>query len=175
MVLLDRVFLGIIAVILVCFAGLLLATILGSSFAIEWLVSSSLPIDGGILAVIFLLLAVYLLILIFKGGKGRFIVYPRELGAVRISVDSVESLIVEAAKQLPGLEQVKATITEVEEPKVVLNVQVHPDHNIPQLSEELQENVKKYVESTAGVLIKEIEVRVVGISKRNETDLDAIA
>lgn len=175
MTVLDRVFLGIVTVVLVSFGGVLLASVFGSRLAFDWFASSGFAIDGSILAAILLLLAVYIVILITRGSQGRFIVYPRELGAVRISVDSVESLIVEAAKHIPGLEHVRATITEVDEPKVVLRVQVHPDHNIPQLSEKLQENVKGYVESTVGVVIHEIEVHVVGISKRNDPDLDAIA
>lgn len=174
MTILDRIFLGAIAVIMAGFAGMLALTIFGYNLTLEWLESPNLVFDGGILTVILLLLAAYLVILITRREQKRFIVYPRELGAVKISVDSVESLIMEAASQIPGLEQVKAEITNVDEPKVVLRVRVHPDFNIPQLSEELQESVKDYVQSTVGVTIQEIEVLVVGITNKNDAGLDAL-
>lgn len=165
---LDRVFLGLIGVILVLNAGLLIATIVGNDIFVDWLQSPNLLFDGGILALILVLLAFYLMVMITRYETRKFIVYERELGAVRISVDCVQGLIMEAARELPGLESVSAKITSVEEPKVSLNVRVYPDYNIPQLSEELQQNVKDYVESTVGVTIAEVEVSVVGISNKEE-------
>lgn len=174
MTLLDRIFLAISAVMMMVLAGLLFATMLGSSLVIDWLESANLLFDGSILAVILLLLAVYLVVMITRFERMKYIVYSRELGAVKISADCVESLIIEAAEQVQGLEQVRARIIDVLEPKVALKIAVYPDYNIPQLSTDLQENVKTYVEKTVGVVIKEIEVCVVGISKKNQADLDAL-
>jgi uncharacterized alkaline shock family protein YloU len=167
---LDRVFLGLIAVILVLTAGLLTATILGNYILVDWLQSPGLLFDGGILAVILLLLALYLIVLVTRHEPNKFIVYERELGAVKISADCVQGLIIEAARELPGLEDVIAKITDVEEPKVSLKIRVYPDYNIPQLSEELQQSVKDYVENTVGVTIREVEVSVVGISNKAESN-----
>lgn len=175
MAVLDRVFLGLIALVLTTVAVILLLTVFGSNLLVVWLRSANLIFDGTILAAIFLLLALYLVIVIGRRKQAKFIVYPKELGAIRISVDCVEGLIVEAARQMAGLEQVKAVITDVEEPRVTIRVQVHPDYNIPELSEELQANVKSYVESTVGVVLQEIEVSVLGISKRNDPDHQLIA
>ena len=167
---LDRVFLGLIAAILVLTAGLLTATILGNYILVDWLQSPGLLFDGGILAVILLLLALYLIVLVTRHEPNKFIVYERELGAVKISADCVQGLIIEAARELPGLEDVIAKITDVEEPKVSLKIRVYPDYNIPQLSEELQQSVKDYVENTVGVTIREVEVSVVGISNKAESN-----
>src|SRR5690554_7835414 len=110
MTVLDRILLGICAAVLIVLSGLLLATIWGNSFLMNWLGSGSLALDGGIVAAIFILLAVYLAIFIARSEARKFIVYPRELGVVKISADSVESLIVEAAEQISGVEQVRARI-----------------------------------------------------------------
>jgi hypothetical protein len=53
MKLLDRILLGICAVVLALFAGLLLATMWGSTFVVNWLLSSNVLLEGGI-AVAFL-------------------------------------------------------------------------------------------------------------------------
>lgn len=172
MKLLDRILLGICAVVLALFAGLLLATMWGSTFVVNWLLSSNVLLEGGIAVVILVLLAVYLVILVTRFDTKRYIVYPRELGEVKISTECVESLIVEAAGQIAGVEQVKAVFTDVVEPKVALKVLVYPDYNLSQLSEELQESVRAYVEKTVGIVILQIEVSVVGIGKKaKEADI----
>jgi uncharacterized alkaline shock family protein YloU len=62
-------------------------------------------------------------------------------------------------------------------PKVTLRVVVKPDYNLSELSEELQESVRAYVEKTVGIVIQEIEVFVDGITKTSieaGTDLDEL-
>jgi len=173
MTLLDRILLGISALVLAVFAGLLLSTIWGSNVVVHWLQSPSLVFDGSVAVLILVLLAVYMVVLITKFDKKRYIVYPRELGEVKISTDCVESLIAEAAQQITGVEQVRALFTDVVDPKVALKVVVYPDYNLAQLSEELQESVKAYVEKTVGIVIGEIEISVIGISKKtNEIAVD---
>jgi uncharacterized alkaline shock family protein YloU len=175
MILLDRILLGITALVLAVLAGFLLATMWGSTFVLNWLRSSNLFVDGGIAVLILVLLAIYIIVLITRYDRKRFIVYPRELGEVKISTQCVESLIVEAAGQIPGLAQVRASFTDVVGPKVTLRVVVYPDYNLSQLSEELQESVRAYVEKTVGIVIQDIQVFVDGINKSTAeaaTDLD---
>lgn len=177
MILLDRILLGITALILTILAGFVVATIWGSTFVINWLRSPSLLLDGSIVTLIFALLAIYLVVLITRYEKKKFIVYPRELGEVKISTACVESLIVEVAGQIPGLAQVRASFTDVVGPKVTLRVLVYPNHNLSELSEELQESVRAYVEKTVGIIIQEIEVFVDGINKdfpENPADRDEL-
>ena len=175
MTLLDRGLLGICAVVLVVFAGLITASLFGSETLLAWLSAPSFGFDGALVAIILLLLAAYLVVIIARVEVKRFIVYPRELGTVRISADCVESLIVEAACQISGVEQVRASFTDVVNPRVNLKVTAYPDYNLGALSEEIQATVKAYVEKTVGVVIQEIEVSVVGISKKTDTEFPGIA
>lgn len=174
MTLLDRVFLAICALVLVIAAGLIAAALFGSQVLLEWLSSPGFAFDGSLVAIILVLLAAYLVVLAARWETKRYIVYARDLGSVRISAESVESLIVEAAGQIAGVEQVKASFTDVVNPKVTLKVTAYPDHNLGELSEEIQETVKAYVERTVGVVIQEIDVFVVGISPRADTELPGI-
>lgn len=171
MILFDRILLGITALILVTLAGLLLSTVWGSALLVDWLRSANLTMDGSIVALILVLLAVYILVLITRFERKKFIVYPRELGEVKISTSCVESLIVEATEQIPGLAQVSASFTDVVNPKVTVRVVVHPDHNLSRLSEDLQESVRSYVEKTVGIVIQEVDVFVDGIMKDDGDDV----
>ena len=139
---------------------------------INWLHSSNLPLDGSIVVLILVLLAIYIVVLITRYERNKFIIYPRELGEVKISTACVESLIVDAAEQVPGLAQVRAFFNDVIGPKVTLRVVVYPDYSLSQLSEELQESVRAYVEKTVGITIQEVQVFVDGITK-NSTETDA--
>ena len=73
------------------------------------------------------------------------------------------------------MEQVRASFTDVVNPRVNLKVTAYPDYNLGALSEEIQATVKAYVEKTVGVVIQEIEVSVVGISKKTDTEFPGIA
>lgn len=168
---LDRVFLGICALVLAFLAGLLGAALFGNDVLLDWLSSPSFGVDGALVAIILVLLAAYLVVMVGRGETKKYIVFTRELGTVRISAESVESLIVEAASQIPGVEQVRALITDVADPKVTLKVVAYPDFNLRELSEAIQETVQAYVEKTVGVVIPEVDVSVVGISKKADTGL----
>lgn len=177
MILLDRILLGITALVLLLLAGALLATIWGSPLITSWLLSSNLRFDASVIASILILLAIYIIILIAKRERRKYIIYPRELGEVKISTFCIESLIMEASREIPGLAQVRASFADVVSPKVILRVVVYPDHNLSELSEELQEKVRAYVEKTVGIVIQEIEVFVDEISKRSveaNVELDKI-
>lgn len=172
MILLDRILLGITALVLAVLAGFLLSTIWGGTFVVNWLRSENLLFDGSLVTLILVLLTIYIVVLVTRCEKKRFIVYPRELGEVKISTACVESLIVEATEQIPGLAQVQAFFTDVVGPKVTLRIVVYPDYNLSQLSEELQGSVRAYVEKTVGIVIQEVQVFVDGITK-NSTEADA--
>ncbi len=126
-------------------------------------------------ALILVLLGGYTwLILAVRYERKRYIVYARELGAVRVSTDCIEGLIMESAREMAGIKDAAVRIVDVEHPKVRLDIQILPDYNIPQLTEELQEKVKQYVEDTVGVAIQEVEIVVAAIARREETIIDPL-
>lgn len=174
MTVLDRIFLALSALALFLMAGFLAVSIAGSRVLVNWLRSPKLVLDGSIPALILVLLGVYLVILVVRFERRRYVVYKSELGAVRVSTDCIEGLIVESARKVTGIKDVGVRIVDVEHPKVRLNIQVLPDYNIPQLTEELQETVKQYVNNTVGVNLEEVEIVVVGIAPTEETIMDPL-
>ncbi|HHY15038.1 MAG TPA: alkaline shock response membrane anchor protein AmaP [Firmicutes bacterium] len=174
MTILDRVFLALSAAVLFLFAALLAVTIAGNPAVINWLQSPNLALDASIPALILVLLGVYLVILAVRYERKRYIVYARDLGAVRVSTDCIEGLIMESAREMAGIKDAAVRIVDVEHPKVRLDIQILPDYNIPQLTEELQEKVKQYVEDTVGVAIQEVEIVVAAIARREETIIDLL-
>jgi len=82
--------------------------------------------------------------------------------------------IVESARKMEGTKDVRVRIVDVDNPKVSLNIQVMPDFNIPQLTEELQVTVKQYVKDTVGVDLEEVEIVVAGIAAADEAVVDQL-
>ncbi len=175
MTILDRFFLALSAAVLFLFAVLVAITIAGNPVLANWLQSPNLALDAFIPALILVLLGVYLVILAFRYERKRYIVYARELGAVRISTDCIEGLIVESAREMAGIKDVGVRIVDVEQPKVRLDIQILPDYNIPQLTQELQDKVKQYVDDTVGVALQEVEIVVVGIAPAEDIVIDPLA
>jgi len=81
---------------------------------------------------------------------------------------------VESARKMEGTKDVRVRIVDVDNPKVSLNIQVMPDFNIPQLTEELQVTVKQYVKDTVGVDPEEVEIVVAGIAAADEAVVDQL-
>lgn len=168
---LDRFFLGFAALTLIVVAGLIVATIMGSSFFVDWLLSSDLLLDGGIIVLLIALLAVYLILLATRFERQRFVVHQGELGEIRFGVNSIQGLLEGVARRLPGIKQATAVVTDVDDFKVRFNIEVFTANNIPQLSEELQQTAKDYLEDTVGVTVQMVEVFVHKISDGSETRL----
>ncbi|HHY09690.1 MAG TPA: alkaline shock response membrane anchor protein AmaP [Firmicutes bacterium] len=168
---LDRFFLVFAAAALIIVAGLIAATIAGSLFFVDWLLSPDLMLDGGMVVLIIGLLAAYLILLAARFERQKFVVHRGDLGEVRLSVSCIQDLLEEVAERLPGIRRVAAAVTDVEEFKVRLDIEVFPAESIPQLSEELQKTTRDYLEETVGVPVQMVEVVVRKISDGSETRL----
>ncbi len=55
-------------------------------------------------------------------------------------------------------------VAEADGIRVRLNMQLMPDSNIPDVSQAVQKKVKEYVESTAGIVVKEVYVYIANIA-----------
>ncbi|MCR4442229.1 MAG: alkaline shock response membrane anchor protein AmaP [Peptococcaceae bacterium] len=89
------------------------------------------------------------------------VVHETSLGQVRITLMALDNLIVKASKSVQGIREVKTLLRSTGEGIYIwLRVQVLPDVNIPQMTEDLQKKVKEYLAKTAGVNVCEIKVTV---------------
>ena len=120
-------------------------------------------IEFGVLFLILFGVAAYLLSPYFAGktpGKTTRI-KNNEVGEIDISLKAVEDLIKRAALNREGVEELKVVLsTEEDVLNISLRIDVEPDRELPQLTEDLQNYVKNYLERTTGVSIGRIKVKV---------------
>lgn len=172
MSILDRVFLGITAVVLLFLSGALAWTVWGEPTILIWLQSLRQSpqafVDGGLLILFFLALAVYLGLLVSKWDNQKAVVHQTELGSVRISIQSVQDLTMRAVRQVKGIKDVHVSISEGESLKIGLDLFLYPDFHIPELTESVQERVRSYIQETVGITVGEVDVFVKHIASGEE-------
>lgn len=117
---------------------------------------------GTLVSLFFLVVSIKLL---FAGRKSKApsssLLKHTELGVIRISVETLETM---GQKAVRGFEEVKDvrinTITEDDGVRIQLKVSIMPDVILPDLSVSLQKEVKEYIESHSGIVVKEVLVYV---------------
>jgi len=95
----------------------------------------------------------------------QVIIHRGEEGEVTITSTALEQLVIKGARQLKGLREIKPKLKLLPEGvSISLEVTVSPDCNLPALAQELQDSVRRYITSTAGLEILEVRVLVNGIA-----------
>lgn len=84
-----------------------------------------------------------------------------QLGTIMISLNSIESIILSAVKQMDGVMDVKVSLNNNKDSvEIKINAVVTPERSIPELSAIMQARTKEAVESIAGVTVSTVEVFV---------------
>lgn len=97
------------------------------------------------------------------------IIKNAELGKVTISLNAVESLVLNVIQNIEHIKDVKVHIKGYEDGvSVILKLVVTPDIDIPEITEELQSTIKDHVESTAGIVVKDIRITVENVSDQSK-------
>lgn len=95
----------------------------------------------------------------------KAVVHELKLGQVHITLPAIEGLVTKAVRNIDGIKEVKPQIiptpTGIE---IVLKIIVTPDINIPQISEQIQQNVKDYILEVTGITAQNVKVLVENIS-----------
>jgi|GEM_PF-4683514 len=102
------------------------------------------------------------------------IVQETEIGAVHISLVTIEEIVVRAAKQVKGVFNLRARVRYHEEGSNVsigLKIEIDGKRSIQSLSEELQKVVKERVEAIAGVEVDQVSVFIAQTHKSNQNRL----
>lgn len=86
-------------------------------------------------------------------------------GSIRMSMDSISSLVLQTCGQLPGLSGLKvSTVNHEDSVSVDLAFQVEMNRNIPELSAQIQQIVGDAVEKNCGVAVRNVCVTVNGFT-----------
>ncbi len=162
---LDQLIIGLTALILAFLGGLMVVVSTGLSGTLSWMRLAPDLWDGILIGAVFILLAVYLLLIITRQKSEPAVVHQAELGAVRIGVNTIKGLINKKAHDVKGVRESTVTVVQTEPLLVRLELQILPDYNVPSLAEELQQQVKEYLAETMGIEVAGVEILVRGIGE----------
>ncbi len=82
-----------------------------------------------------------------------------ELGMISVSINTINSLTQKSVKSHQGVKDVKSLIiTEEDGVRISLKLLIMPDVIIPELTENIQRNVKQYIEKYSGIFVKEVRI-----------------
>lgn len=95
----------------------------------------------------------------------RSIVRDTALGNVRISIKTIESLVLRAARQVKGVREVLAVVqADAGGVKIDVDMEVAPDLSIPDIAADVQRQVEEYIQNTVGIAVPEVRVHVRGLA-----------
>ncbi|RCX16798.1 putative alkaline shock family protein YloU [Anaerobacterium chartisolvens] len=118
-----------------------------------------------LIAVIFLALSITFLLSGIKSSKDKKCVSRyTNIGEIKISLNSVESMALAASRRLNGVKETKAFVSKSNDGiSIAIKAVVLGDINIPALSEDIQVKVKSAVEESTGIKVNDVKVLVENI------------
>ncbi|MBO8170364.1 MAG: alkaline shock response membrane anchor protein AmaP [Bacillaceae bacterium] len=165
----DRLILTLYSLLLTLFSLLVMAVSLQLipieyvDVALEDLYESDrVQLTYFITALIFFVISLRFLFMGYKRNKpAPSIVQFGELGDIKITLDTIETLAVKASKKIRAIRDLKAKVQPTENGTIIhLKVSVDGETPIPQLTDELQKNVKHDIEHIAGIQVEKVTVVV---------------
>lgn len=111
--------------------------------------------------------------LLFSGLKvkriSETVIRNGDLGAVTISLGALENMVLSIIREVDNIKDVKVSIKAVDDGvSIRLKLVVNFDVVIPEITEELQNTIKSNVESTAGVIVKDVKICVENVSNQSK-------
>lgn len=134
--------------------------------------STNLSILSFVVGAIFFLVSLRFLFAGSLGGlrssQPQAVRSSNEFGDMEITLDTLESLAIRAAKRVRGVRELKARVRSLESgASVKVRTFVDGDIPIPALIEQVQQSIKEHVEQISGVHIIEVTVLVSDVYKGN--------
>lgn len=87
-----------------------------------------------------------------------------EFGEVYITLSALENMVLRVVQRTRGIRDSSRSVIHTPQGLVVyLRVKVLPDQNLPDLTGELQNSVKTYLEESTGMFVNEVRVSVESI------------
>jgi uncharacterized alkaline shock family protein YloU len=121
---------------------------------------------------IILLISIRFLYISLRRGRSQApsIDQRTEYGDIRISIETVENLALKAAGRIRGVKDLRARV-KVNQSGLEITVRaiVDGDSSIPELTEEMQSAVKRYLEEITGIPVDSVTVFVANIEQTSPT------
>lgn len=120
-----------------------------------------------VIAIVFFLVSLRFLLSGVSRAKNREAIQKEsQLGAILISLESIENIISSELKKIDGIMDAKIDLLNKRgNVGIKLNIVVTPERNIPEFSAIIQAKTKEVVEKIAGVGVSFVEVLVLDVIK----------
>ena len=161
---------GINAIVLLCAAFGWVPLARAESFLQDLYFEPAVAYPAITLTVIVLLLTARFFYLSIRRGRGNApsIDQRTDHGDIRISLDTVENLALKAAGRVRGGKDLKARVSVADVGlEIVIRAVVDGESAIPELAEEMQRQVKDYVEQITGIPVSYVSVFVANVVQPN--------
>lgn len=118
-----------------------------------------------IISLILLISGIIFLISALKTDKDRKVVSKyTNIGEVKISLNSIENIALNAAGKFSAIKDVRAFVSKVDDNvSITIKALVLPDTNIPIISNEIQETVKTAIEESSGIIVSDVGIFIENI------------
>ncbi len=168
----DRILLIILVLILMLFSLGLLAIAIGiipannvGSIISEANRGMSAIVTAAVAVVLFIVGLRLLVASLIPPKALSTILATTELGVVRVSVATLDTLTQKAVHSFQEVKEVKSVVLpDADGAKIQLKITVLPDVVMPELTQSIQAKVKEYVESLSGIRVKEVQVYIENLS-----------
>ncbi|HHU63172.1 MAG TPA: alkaline shock response membrane anchor protein AmaP [Clostridiales bacterium] len=167
MKLVDRFLLAILALIAIIASGFMISLasgLISHERVTEFLTfnanSVSFITTSIIISIVIILISLRLLLMKKRGSLDKSTLLKNsELGMINVSLNTINSLTQKSVKTHQGVKDAKSLIISDEDGvRISLKLLVMPDVIIPELTEDIQRNVKEYVEKYSGIFVKEVRI-----------------
>lgn len=165
-----RFFLMLFALIVLILAVCAFAIALGWTLPLTY-VSAFLAVPDNrwgvaLVSAFLVLMAVWILCTVIQRPREHEVIIQESLlGKIKIAVPALESLIRRAARQVRDIREVSPVLRyDREGLVVVLQMNINPDANLPEVSQDVQDKVQQYLEKKAGLQVHQVQVLIQSIT-----------
>ncbi len=168
----DRILLIILVLIIMLFSLGLLAIAIGiipansiSSFISEANHGMTAIVTAAIAVILFVVGLRLLVASLIPPKALSTILATNELGVVRVSVATLDTLTQKAVQNFQEVKEVKSLVLpDADGARIQLKITVLPDVPMPELTQSIQTKVKEYIESLSGINVKAVQVYIENLS-----------
>ncbi len=123
------------------------------------------------ISVITAIMSIYFLVKSMKSREVHtFSETHSEIGEIRISTETIENIARKVSAKIKGVleQKVRVKLEDNETVNVIIKVFVDGERPIPEISEELQLNVKQTIEQIAGISVGNVHIVVGNVGQTNQ-------
>ncbi len=123
-------------------------------------------------SVLFILVGLYIFFrsMFSKKDVTEFSTNSTESGQIKISINTIENIAKNAIKKIEGIKESKilVKIDSDESVSFLITIIIDGEKPIPEISEEIQNNIKESIERITGLSVKRVHVVVSDVSSSNK-------